>query len=254
MKHLFTLFTIALISFPLISQDEDGSSKGGSKTVDPFSFGRNRLFQGFMIGFTDVTYGTNHPGTTNPEDYFNVNMANSITWSVNPFELDVQLIGETLKFSTGLGYTAKNFSLRDNYFLYKDGDGNMTGSQEAAPNGNLNRNRFRAGYITVPLLLYFNSNEIPQRAFRIGGGIVGGLRIFEVYRVKYFENDQCIKGNFDRGWNTNFLIADLQGTIGYGPVNLNYNMSLVPLFEDGRGPEVYPYYVSISFISILDDK
>jgi hypothetical protein len=37
--------------------------------------------------------------------------------------------------------------------------------------------------------------------------------------------------------------------VGYGWVNLFANYDLNPLFEDGRGPELYPYSVGVKLIS-----
>lgn len=215
-------------------------------TVSLFQTNRNRVWQAFEFGFVGVEQ-PDFEGDNAGRYNFDVNTGNSINWAINPIELDVRIINEYVKFSTGFGYQAKNFSLRDNRELYKD-DGNTFVRQNDEVS--LRKTRFRTGYITVPAMLYFNTSKNADKAFRIGGGIVGGVRIFQTYRWKYFADDNKTKGNSNGGWNANPIMADARGVIGIGPINLYATYSLLPLFEDNRGPEVYPYTFGISFVNI----
>ena len=224
----------------------DSNSNKEDKPISVFGTGRNRVFQGFEIGFGAFSY-TSDFSTDVPDgmDAWEVDIANSINWSVNPFEVDIRIVDEYVKFSTGLGYTVKNFSLKNNYRISKVNDS----IQGVVSTKDLEKNRFRTGYLTVPAMLYFNTNEDPEKAFRIGGGVLGGMRLFQTYRTKYFEDGQKIKGIVNKGWETNFFTADLRGVIGYGPINVYATYSLVPLFDTDRGPELYPYTFGISLVN-----
>ncbi|MGB0390050.1 MAG: hypothetical protein ACPGRC_01110 [Salibacteraceae bacterium] len=228
--------------------NKDSKSEPSTKTISVFSTQRNRVWQGFEIGFTGVSYSsdfnTEVPAGT---EFFEVNEANSINWAINPFEMDVRIVGEYVKFSTGLGYLAKNFSLENNYRLHKNNSGVTVGEQD--PTRTLDRNRFRTGYITVPAMIYFCTNEHPQRAFRIGAGVVYGLKIFEAYRIKHQYNGHNTREKYNGGYNANPNMLDLRGMIGWGGVNFYATYSTQRLFNPDFGPELYPFTVGVSFVN-----
>ena len=220
--------------------------KNDDRTVALYMDGRNRVWQGFEIGFTGVSYSQDF-STDVPKglEYFDPGVTRSINWAINPFEVDVRIVKEYIKFSTGLGYTARNFDLEDNYFLTKDANDVTTGYQDSTRT--LVRNRFRTGYITMPAMLYFNTNKDPERAFRIGAGIVGGVKIFEAYRVKHYKDGHRTKEKYNGGFNANTFMLDLRAIIGFGSVNFYATYSTQTLFNSGKGPQVYPFTFGISF-------
>lgn len=234
----------------IITDETNREEKSGAstKTVSVFSQGRNRVWQGFEIGFTGVSY-TQDFDTDVPDglEFFEPIPGSSINWAINPFEMDVRIIGEYVKFSTGIGYIAKNFTLANNYLLYKNDAGVTTGVQDNTRT--LDRNRFRTGYITFPAMIHFNTNADPQKAFRIGAGIVYGARIFEAYRLKYQSNGSNSREKYNSGYNANPIMLDMRALIGYGGLNFYASYSTQSLFNKGFGPEVYPYTVGISFIN-----
>ncbi len=244
MKYFYTLLiAIALTGANLFAQ-EDYTSENES-AVAIFSFDRNRIFQGASLGFTGLSYGSDFMNTTVPDEskFFDVNMGNSITWEINPVEVDIRIVNEYFKVATGLGYMAKNFSLENNYMLYRDSNDVVTGTQLAEPT--LKRNRFRTGYLTLPVFLYANTNRNPIKAFRFGVGVVGGIRLFQTYRRKWEDDGHTVKSNKNNNWNTNLFMLDARAVIGFGPLNIAFSYGLMPLFESGKGPEVAPFYVSI---------
>lgn len=230
---------------------ENGSSttiKSSSDKVVTFcGTKRNHVFQGFEIGFTGVSYSKNF-NTTIPEDlkYFEPIEENSINWSINPFEMDIRIVNEYVKFSTGLGYNVKNFTLANNYRLSRDPNtGIVSGAKD--PNHFLKRNRFRTAYITVPAMLQFNTNKNPKNSFRVGAGAIVGVKIFEAYRLKYNYSGSNVREKYNSGFNANTYLLDLRGVIGYGTTNVYATYSLNGLFKDNQGPEVYPFTIGVAF-------
>jgi hypothetical protein len=237
---------IIIIKDVEIESDEEKRSK--STTISLWSSRRNRVWQGFEIGFTGVSYSENL-STDIPAglEFFDPIVSNSINWSINPFEVDIRIVNEYVKFSTGLGYTAKNFSLANNYRLNKDVNGVTTGSQDQRLT--MVRNRFRTGYITAPAMIHFNTNKNPSNSFRIGAGIVGGIKIFEAYRVKHYYDGHKTREKYNGGYNANPFMLDLRAIVGYGGVNLYATYSTLGLFKNNMGPEVYPFTVGIAFVN-----
>ena len=227
--------------------DGEGNEKD-TRTVSVWSARRNRVWQGFEIGFTGVSHTQDFSSDIPAgQEFFDPIVGQSINWAINPFELDVRIIGEYVKFSTGLGYTARNFDIANNYYLHKDATGVTTGTQDTSRT--LVRNRFRTGYITVPAMLYFNTSDSPLRAFRIGAGVVGGVKIFESYRVKHHDDGHKTRLKYNGGYNAEPFILDLRAIVGYGGINLYATYATKGLFKDNLGPKVYPFTIGISFVN-----
>lgn len=237
-----------------ISEDDDEvtlfESKSGKTRVSFYGENRNRVWAGFEFGFTGLSYDKNFD-TDVPDNlkHFEVQVEKSINWSLNLVEFDVRLIDEYVKFSTGMGYQARNFSFSNNYRLGKDLNDSIVGIEET--NYDLKKNRFRVGYLRVPVLLQFNTNKNPKKSFRLSAGVVGGLKLFQTYRTKYFQRGHKVKTAVNGGWNANAFTAEMRGTIGYGPINIYATYSLTPLFKDGKGPELYPYTIGLNFAHIF---
>ena len=203
------------------------------------------------IGFSGFSYAEDFD-TDVPAglEAWEVDVPNSINWAINPFEVDVRIINEYVKFSTGLGYNVRNFSLKNNYDIYKDGTGDTIAW---SPSGNnLEKNRFRVGYLTVPAMIHFNTSTNAEKSFRVGAGVQGGLRLFQTYRWKFFEDGQKHKGNVNKNWETNFFTLDARAVVGYGGFNLYASYALTPLFDTDHGPELYPFTIGIAFTNVWD--
>ena len=228
--------------------DDDKQRTSSSTTISMWSSRRNRVWQGFEIGFTGVSYSEDFSTDIPPGlEFFDPIVSNSINWAINPFEVDIRIINEYVKFSTGLGYMAKNFTLANNYRLTKDVNGVTTGYQDQRLT--MVRNRFRTGYITAPAMLHFNTNKNPSKSFRIGAGVVGGIKIFEAYRVKHYYDGHKTREKYNGGYNANPFMLDLRAVVGYGGVNLFATYSTQGLFKNNKGPEVYPFTVGIAFVN-----
>jgi len=223
------------------------TASSGNQTISLFQQGRNRVFNGFEFGFSTISYTENELDTDVPAglEWTEVNTANSINWALNFLEADIRIINEYVKFSTGLGYNVKNFSLRNDSTVTKIND-QVIGIDEGL---DYERNRLRTAYITVPAIIHFHTNKNPEKAFHIGAGVVGGMQVFQTYKTKTHVDGQKFKTKTTGSWNTNSFILDAKAMIGFAGVNVYANYSLTPLFEDNRGPEMYPVSFGISFIN-----
>ena len=232
----------------VLVRDKDGDRS--STSISFFGGDRNRVFQGFEFGFIGLSYDKSFD-TDVPDDmkYMEMNIGRSINWAINPLEIDVRLINEHVKFSTGLGYNVKNFSFDSDYFLVKADNDSIIGVDSEK---DLKKNRLRVGYMSIPAMLYFNTHKNPEDSYRIGIGVQGGLKLYQTYRTKYFEDDHKIKSRQNGGWNTRDLILDGRATIGYGPINIYASYSFASLFKNDKGPEVYPYMIGVSFVNLFD--
>jgi hypothetical protein len=106
---------------------------------------------------------------------------------------------------------------------------------------NFSKNKLMAEYISVPLMLNFNSNPArPSKAFKMSLGVMGGYLVKA--KTKQISKERGKVRKVD-DFNLNKSKFSLTGDIGYGPVKLYANFALTPLHDYGL--EQYPFSVGI---------
>lgn len=108
---------------------------------------------------------------------------------------------------------------------------------------NFSKNKLFAEYLSIPLMLNFNSNPArPGRSFELSMGVMGGYLVKS--RTKQISEERGkIKRTDD--FNLKQWRFGLTSELAYGPVKLYGNFSLTPLHDYGL--EQYPFSVGIRF-------
>jgi hypothetical protein len=103
-------------------------------------------------------------------------------------------------------------------------------------------------YANVPLFLEFNTNnEDASRSFHIAVGAQAGYNVFKnKVKQKYELDGRTYKRKIKDDYNVNPFKIDLIGRIGYGSFCIFGTYSLTPLFEQNKGPRLYPFTAGIS--------
>jgi hypothetical protein len=96
------------------------------------------------------------------------------------------------------------------------------------------KTRLSYSYLTVPLLLNFESNpENANKSFRISAGVYGGTRLGSNFKQKF---NNANRDNIKE--KNHFHLAPfrwgLAGQIGYGSTNLYVNYSMTDVFKEKR--------------------
>jgi len=105
------------------------------------------------------------------------------------------------------------------------------------------KNKLFASYLTVPVMLNFNSNPYhPGRSFELSVGVTGGYLMKS--RTKQISAE---RGKVRRAddFNLNKWRFGLATEVGYGPVKLYGNFALTPLHDYGL--EQYPFSIGFRF-------
>jgi hypothetical protein len=106
----------------------------------------------------------------------------------------------------------------------------------------------KASYITVPLLLQFNTSKNHGKSFHFAvGGQVAiklGSRSKQVYDVDGDKKRDIYKSDY----NLNPFQYGLTARVGYGKVNVFANYNLSEVFKSGKGPELYPFQIGVSLL------
>ncbi|MBV5348470.1 outer membrane beta-barrel protein [bacterium] len=224
--------------------DHDGGTeilwgKGKHRKDNPDRF--NGHWEGVEFGFNafDKPNYSMYPGD---KDFMSLNQGKSMELDLNFYELNISLAKSYVGLISGMGLSFNNYRFENPYTLEKGQ--NMTLPVQLNPD-NLSKTKLAVTYLNVPLLLEFqipvNQNE--GRLF-VNAGLIGGVKIGSHTKVKYGDTKEKDRS----GFNLNSFKYSATARIGYKDISLFANYSLTPLFQSGKGPELTPFTIGISFL------
>ncbi len=176
------------------------------------------------------------------KDFMSLNQGKSLELDLNFYELNIGLAKSYVGLVSGMGLSFNNYRFENPYTLQK---GMHMTEAVLLDYENLSKTKLAISYLNVPLLLEFqlpvNQNE--GRLF-INAGLVGGVKIGSHTKVKYGDT----KDKDRSGFNLNSFKYAATARIGYKDISLFGTYSLTPLFQAGKGPELTPFTIGISFL------
>ena len=110
---------------------------------------------------------------------------------------------------------------------------------------NVRKSKLRTMYLTGPVLLekQFGKNRSKDR-FYVSGGVIWGLRIATATKIVHGVNgkrQKVVERGLGDDLNVNWWRYGLTARMGYqDKFNFYATYYLTPLFEKGKGPELYP--------------
>lgn len=180
--------------------------------------------------FGNYTYWENDPLKS---FYFNVNFA----------EKKIKIIKEYVGITTGVGFNFNQIGFQSNFVLADSSD---TITAFVSPT-NYSKNKLRAAYLQIPLMLEFNTNKDNENGVYLAAGVIGGVRLASrtkrVYEVDGKEVKEKIKGVYA----LNPFKLDATARIGYGDWGAFANYSIIPLFDTDKTTAVHPISFGLSY-------
>lgn len=226
----------------IIIDDEDDEKEKESKKEKK----RNEIkhiWAGLELGFNG--YSNKQFNTTLPNggayalDYLRSNVVN-----INPFERNISLYKNYIALTTGLGFQFNRLMFENNTTLIPFKDSIQTFEAGVS----YSKNMLKASYVTVPLLLQFNTSKIHNKSFHIAVGaqvaVKLGSRTKQVYTVDGNKKRDIYKSSY----NLNPFQYGLTARVGYGKVNVFANYNLSEVFKSGKGPELYPFQIGVTLM------
>lgn len=219
--------------------DGDKTDNDDDDDKDDFS----HSWSGFDIGINGMLYN-NSPNMPAKYDYIEQNYGRSWNFALNFLERDININKEYVNIVTGMGIEFANYNLRNNYIL-NSGNG-LTAYYDSATV--YDKNKLRASYLNVPLLIEFNTSSNYKKSFHVAVGVVGGVRLGTSYKLMH-----KVGGNRQKSTNRDdYAMQDLKAMatirIGYGNYTMFANYGLTDLFVGGKGPNVAPVTVGVTLI------
>ena len=198
--------------------------------------GMNMFYESDYSMYNGLGYG----------EFFDLNPGKSLTWNLNFAEWAFKNERNNFALVTGLGMSFSDYTFDQALTVEKQfGDG-MIVPVYLDPDG-LQKSKLHATYITVPLMLEIKTPlRFGNSKLYIAGGVIGGLHIGSHTKYKYEKDKNKYKSNY----HFNQFKYEVTGRIGFGDFCVFANYSLSTLFEGGKGPELYPLMIGVSFPNI----
>lgn len=168
----------------------------------------------------------------------------SIAVNLNFWETAFKNKRQNFGLVTGMGLNFMDYTFDQDLTIKKDADGLII------PDFNIEnpkKSKLNVSYLTVPLMLELKTSlKQGGKNLYLAGGVIGGLNIGSHTKIKYNKDKEKERRNF----NINPFKYELTGRIGFGDFCIFANYSMTSLFRDGKGPELYPLTIGISFPNI----
>lgn len=198
-------------------------------------------WEGIEFGFNSFAKSDYSMYAPANKDFMSLNQGKSIEFNFNFYELNIGLAKNYVGLVSGMGFSFNNYRFENAYTIVK---GQSRTEPVSLDENNLAKTKLAVSYLNVPLLLEFQIpvNQHEGRLF-LNAGIVGGVKIGSHTKVKYGNNKEKDRS----GFNINSFNYAATARVGYKDVSLFAKYSLTPLFASGKGPELTPFTIGISF-------
>jgi hypothetical protein len=236
-----------------VVDDWNGTHVNMSKEPRKKSWGGNfnPHWAGLEVGM-NMFYQTDYSiynGTAYASDgeFFDLIPGKSLTWNLNFAEWAFKNEKNNFALVTGLGFSFSDYRFDQQITIEKQDGSGMIVPVSLDDLNRFNKSKLTATYLTAPLMLEVKTPlRMGGSRLYLAGGVIGGLHIGSHTKYKYDGNKEKARGNF----NLSQFKYELTGRIGFGDFCLFANYGMTPLFEDGKGPELYPLVIGISFPNI----
>ena len=170
----------------------------------------------------------------------------NVGWQVVNIMMDFSQYQTNSKFSlsTGLKLNWNHYSLEKDYNLIRNQPTYEAAIDYDVPE--LKKNRLRATYLQVPIMLEFNSNPTHSgKSIKLGIGYVHQFLLGSQYKYKTTDGVKLkTRGDF----NLRKSMGMIEARVGIGPLNFYMQYGLNYLFQDNNGPELTPINFGINII------
>lgn len=229
----------------LEKKDVEENNRSGNQSVrHPFKGN----WRGLELGLNNYVNGDFSTSLGPEAGFMELRTGKSLNLNLNVLQYDFALSGNNIGMVTGLGLEFNNYRFTNNVSITKE-DGVIVPVYYDDADISVNRSRLRTTYLTVPLLLEFQTNN-PRHSRRVyfSAGVIGGLNIGSHTKIVYRDNSGKKRDKVKDDFYLSPFRYGISVRAGYRSLNLFANYYPVALFQENKGPELYP--VSIGF-SIL---
>ena len=158
----------------------------------------------------------------------------------------------------GMGTEWSNYELKHNIKLNSEGGSFVHSSVDEFNKDytwgeidtvlDYSKNRFKTWFVNAPLLVELNTGNNSRKSFHVSAGAIFGFNLQTKIKYKCRLDGENKKVKDKQSFNTNPFRVSATVRVGVGGGNIFVKYSLTPLFEKGRGPELYPFTVGVTLL------
>ena len=213
------------------NEEEEKKSKKSEPHWAGLDFGFNLLAgEGLDNSFTDNPYWRN-------------DIPQSQVWNLNILEHKFNFGTPHVGLTTGLGFNFTSVAFNNNYVINSTADSVFAVIDSTTT---YSKNKLKATYLTVPLMLEFNTSADEDKSFYLAAGVVGGVRIASKIKRKGEIEGKRFTQKEKGAYGLNPFKLDAAVRMGYSNFGVFASYSLLPLFETGQTVDIYPLNFGLS--------
>lgn len=202
-------------------------------------------WKGLEIGMNN--YLTSDYSFSLPAEALFMELNTGKSWGINLnfIQYDIGFGTDKVGLVTGMGLEFNNYKFDGDNSIIKDPVTREIVSLEYDAGTNIEKTKLATTYFTVPLLLEFQIPVSGHKRIHISGGVIGGLKIGSHTKVVYKETGTKQKDKIRDDFNLSPLRYGVTARIGYRALKIFATYNLTPMFESGKGPELYPISIGL---------
>lgn len=205
-------------------------------------------WQGLWLGFGGYTNSQMGFTMSQPNKYMTLDYGKSFNFQWNLAQKNLNLYKKYIQLSTGLGFEFNNLSFENKTRLNPDSS-YTSGIIDSTNQYSYLKNRFKQTYVTVPLLLNFNTNKKLKKNVHLTCGVVGKYLLSSKTKQLLEQNANEFSIKRKDGYNLNPFQFNAYASVGYRNFTVFAQYGLTELFKANQGPQVYPFAVGVRLIS-----
>lgn len=228
---------------------EDDDSEGRFEEYEDTEVTRRpgRSFDGHLGGieFGYNAWSTDQWGRNDGtiEEYLDLKTAKSSSFNIVAPPVS---LGFSRHFGivTGLGVSFNNYRFDGNNSLTV-GDGGVVAPAYPAAGINYEKSKLATIYGILPVMLEVQIPVTYSSTINLGAGVIGAVKLGSHTKTVYYDDGKQ-KEKDHNDFNLNVLRYGVTARAGYEMIQVYGTCYLSPMFEKGKGPELYPFEVGIA--------
>lgn len=220
--------------------------KGNGDTDFNFDFEDEgfKHWRGFALAVNGYVTPSREFTLPKAQQYMEVDYARSFNLQFNFMERQFNIYKNYVKIVTGMGFDYHSYALANKTTL--DPDSSYTGGViDSTGTLSYRKNRFRATYLQVPLLLEFNTSDKSYESYHIAIGVIGQYLITSRTRQILKSDDAEFTKVRKDSYNLAPFALKAHISVGYKDFQVFGEYGLTPLFQSGKGPELNPIALGV---------
>lgn len=234
----------------IIDAGEDDEVDSSDSTNIKISIGgkkrqRHNHFAGIDFGWNGMVNDAMSVDLRDGEKFMDQNYYGSWFLSINFLDSYIPIFQEKLGLTIGMGVEFNKYKFSRDYTLANVSDSTIAFRDSSI---NLDKNLLKSTFISLPIFLETNLGKDADHSFHLMAGAMISYRLGSKTKQVYTSDGEDYKTKVRNDFNMNDFRVSLVGRIGYGNFTLFASYSLTPFYQDGRGPELYPFTVGVSLV------